>query len=263
MISREYTPHSPLDFNEKKSIKKKLSYTLYLRYNYVMLKVSKETIIVYSFSIVNEKEIIPKKVGLRIKELRKKRDLTQQKLGELAEIEHKHIQVLEGQKPSSARIDSIYSIARAFEMSLFDFFNHELFKSEPKPIAISKKGKNVLKASSNQGPPRKILFEDSYSFIVLAHPQISRGHLLLSLKRVIRDITELLPEEMYALGDMIRKATTYLSTEYRPDGYNIGFDIGEVAGQREDVFCIHIVPRFKGDSRNPLKTGMWNVLPDS
>lgn len=64
-------------------------------------------------------------IGHRIRTLRKKKKLTQEKLAELAGIEHKHIQLLESKKPSSARIDTLEKIARAFGMTLAEFFDFE------------------------------------------------------------------------------------------------------------------------------------------
>lgn len=50
----------------------------------------------------------------RLKELRKKHGLTQQKVAELAGVDYKHIQLLESKNPPAARIDTLEKIARAF-----------------------------------------------------------------------------------------------------------------------------------------------------
>ncbi len=60
----------------------------------------------------------------RLRELRKKQHLTQQRLAELAEIEYKHLQALESGKPPSPRLETIGKLAKALGVSpskLLDF----------------------------------------------------------------------------------------------------------------------------------------------
>lgn len=64
------------------------------------------------------------KLGLRIRQLRKKYKYTQEKLSELAEVDYKHIQLLEGKRPPAIKIDTLEKLAKAFNMSvskLLDF----------------------------------------------------------------------------------------------------------------------------------------------
>ncbi len=60
----------------------------------------------------------------RLRELRRKDKLTQQRLAELAGIEYKHLQALESGKPPSPRLETIEKLAHAFKVSpskLLDF----------------------------------------------------------------------------------------------------------------------------------------------
>jgi len=63
------------------------------------------------------------KVGLRLKQLRKKHGYTQEKLSELSGVDYKHIQLLEGKKPTCARIDTLEKLAKVFNISLSKFLN--------------------------------------------------------------------------------------------------------------------------------------------
>lgn len=58
------------------------------------------------------------KLGLRIRQLRKRYRYTQEKLSELSDIDYKHIQLLESKRPSAIKIDTIEKIAKAFNMSI-------------------------------------------------------------------------------------------------------------------------------------------------
>ena len=65
-----------------------------------------------------------RKLGQRIKELRKKNGLTQDGLAEKTGIDYKYIQKIEGKKPPAVRIDTIEKLAKAFKITcskLLDF----------------------------------------------------------------------------------------------------------------------------------------------
>lgn len=64
------------------------------------------------------------KLGLRMKQLRKKNSYTQEKLSELSDIDYKHIQLLESKRPPAAKIDTLEKLAKAFNIpisKLLDF----------------------------------------------------------------------------------------------------------------------------------------------
>lgn len=61
--------------------------------------------------------VIRLKLAGRLRELRKKNGLTQEKLSELSGIDYKHIQLLESKKAPAAKIDTIEKLAKAFRMS--------------------------------------------------------------------------------------------------------------------------------------------------
>ena len=56
--------------------------------------------------------------GKRLKSLRRKKKLTQEKLAGLADLEYKYIQRLEGKKPSSPTLNSLEKLAKAFDISI-------------------------------------------------------------------------------------------------------------------------------------------------
>lgn len=58
------------------------------------------------------------KLGKKIKELRKRRGYTQQKLSEMAEIDYKYLQKIEGKNPPNLKIETLEKLAKAFKVSL-------------------------------------------------------------------------------------------------------------------------------------------------
>lgn len=61
--------------------------------------------------------------GKHLKDLRKKRKITQEELAELAGLEYKYIQRLEGKKPSSPTLNTLEKLARAFNISISKLLN--------------------------------------------------------------------------------------------------------------------------------------------
>jgi transcriptional regulator with XRE-family HTH domain len=61
---------------------------------------------------------IARKLALRIRELRKKKGLTQEELSDLSGIDYKHIQLLESKNPPAAKLDTLEKLAKAFKTPL-------------------------------------------------------------------------------------------------------------------------------------------------
>ena len=84
-----------------------------------------------------------------------------------------------------------------------------------------------------------------------AYP-VSDGHVLLVSNRHCETYFDLSTEETTDLAKAIDDIKTYLDDKYHPDGYNIGCNCGEVAGQSIKHCHIHIIPRYAGDVEDPL-----------
>ena len=67
--------------------------------------------------------VIEKKLGKKIKELREKNRITQEKLAELSGIDYKHIQLLESKNPPAAKLNTIEKLAKAFKIKPSELIN--------------------------------------------------------------------------------------------------------------------------------------------
>ncbi|MFZ2886247.1 MAG: HIT family protein [Minisyncoccia bacterium] len=56
---------------------------------------------------------------------------------------------------------------------------------------------------------------------------------------------DLTDEELLACFGLLREVKEWLDKEYKPDGYNIGWNCGEVGGQSVMHAHMHVIPRFK------------------
>jgi len=99
-----------------------------------------------------------------------------------------------------------------------------------------------------QNRDRLLLFRDRMTVVLLNRFPYANGHLLAAPKRHVADITELTEEERASLFAMLSHATTILRRHLAPDGFNIGLNLGSVAGAGiADHLHFHIVPRWQDD----------------
>ena len=75
-----------------------------------------------------------------------------------------------------------------------------------------------------------------------------------------KDFFELTELEKKQLHITMEKAKQIIEQEYNPDGYNIGMNCGETAGQTVFHFHCHLIPRYKGDMEDP-RGGVRHVIP--
>ena len=94
-----------------------------------------------------------------------------------------------------------------------------------------------------------ILYRGRYSYIILNRYPYNNGHLMVVSNRHISSIIDLTDEELLEISKLIQICIKVLDDTMKPNGYNIGVNIGRAAGAGiEEHFHIHIVPRWTGDT---------------
>ncbi|MDX2382139.1 MAG: HIT domain-containing protein [Acidimicrobiia bacterium] len=92
----------------------------------------------------------------------------------------------------------------------------------------------------------------------------SSGHLLVVPYREVADLDGLTAEETTDLWATVADATRVLRTAYRPDGLNVGLNLGRPAGGSiPDHLHVHVVPRWTGDSNFMMAIGATQTVPES
>ncbi|TQE97529.1 MAG: HIT family protein, partial [Spiribacter salinus] len=89
---------------------------------------------------------------------------------------------------------------------------------------------------------------------------VSPGHALLIPRRHIAGWFDATPEEQQALTSALAQARSAIEESHQPDGYNIGINSGEAAGQTVHHLHVHLIPRYQGDSDDP-RGGVRHVIP--
>jgi diadenosine tetraphosphate (Ap4A) HIT family hydrolase len=112
----------------------------------------------------------------------------------------------------------------------------------------------------NDNQPRELIYESGTAFSFFDKYPVSLGHALVLPKRLISNYFDLSYKEQMACWMMVNKVKSHLQNKFNPDGFNIGINIQEAAGQSVLHCHIHIIPRYNGDMEVPLG-GVRCVIP--
>jgi len=94
-----------------------------------------------------------------------------------------------------------------------------------------------------------VILKAKYSTVLLNIFPYNNGHLMAAPRRHVRDTRQLNDVEMLDLYKTVDKAIVLLDKTLKPHGYNIGINLGKVAGAGiPGHLHIHIVPRWRGDT---------------
>lgn len=97
----------------------------------------------------------------------------------------------------------------------------------------------------------KIIYKDNDFFIMYDGFPTNPGHILIITNGSEKTYFDLSDSKKNKLNEMISKSKEIIESEFKPDGYNIGMNCGEVAGQTVMQFHCHLIPRYIGDVENP------------
>jgi diadenosine tetraphosphate (Ap4A) HIT family hydrolase len=89
---------------------------------------------------------------------------------------------------------------------------------------------------------------------------LSPGHCLAVPRRHQPDFLALTAEEQRAVWALVPAVRRRIEGDRRPDGYNIGVNVGEAAGQTIGHAHLHVIPRYRGDVADP-RGGIRLILP--
>lgn len=106
----------------------------------------------------------------------------------------------------------------------------------------------------------EILLENNFSYAIYDKFPVSKGHILIIPKQHNSNYFDLSLEEQKECLVLLNNAKKILDKEFKPDGYNIGININEDAGQTIWHAHIHLIPRYNGDVEEP-RGGVRGVIP--
>ena len=105
------------------------------------------------------------------------------------------------------------------------------------------------------------ILDNELVFAVFDKKPINKGHMLFITKRHVENFFDITREEREAIFELIDEAKPMLDQIYSPEGYNIGVNIGKVAGQSVMHVHVHLIPRYSGDTEAP-NCGVRSIIPE-
>ena len=109
-----------------------------------------------------------------------------------------------------------------------------------------------------------ILYRGKKNFLILNSYPYNPGHLMVAPYRHVANLEELTQEERNEHFAIVSHSVEVLRKEFTPGGFNIGINIGRVAGAGiEDHVHTHIIPRWQGDTNFVTVVSDLRVIPEA
>jgi len=112
--------------------------------------------------------------------------------------------------------------------------------------------------------PAHVVERGEHCFTILNTYPYAPGHVMVAPFRHVGTLDELTSEEMLELMRLARRTVGAQQTAMTPDGFNVGLNLGKVAGAGiADHLHLHVVPRWEGDSNFMPVVGHTRVIGQS
>jgi ATP adenylyltransferase len=119
------------------------------------------------------------------------------------------------------------------------------------------------KAAENKDRENLVVYRGKLNFVLLNLFPYTSGHLMVAPYEHVATLEQAQPDTLTDLMGLVRQAEKHLRTVYRPEGMNIGMNIGAVAGAGvAGHIHMHVLPRWTGDSNFMTTVGETRVLPE-
>jgi ATP adenylyltransferase len=119
------------------------------------------------------------------------------------------------------------------------------------------------KPCQNDDECNLILYRGSLNFVILNKFPYNPGHLMVAPYRHIATLEDMTDEELLDHFTIVRRCTKALRSVLTPAGFNIGINLGKIAGAGiSDHAHTHVVPRWSGDTNFMPVLADTRVLPE-
>ncbi|MBN8192974.1 HIT family protein [Bacillus sp. NTK074B] len=112
---------------------------------------------------------------------------------------------------------------------------------------------------------QNIVFENESCYFLQhnLHQDVLEGSGVIVPKNHHRNAFELTEKEWNDTYQLLQKAKTYLDTAYSPDGYTLGWNVGEVSNQFIFHCHLHVIPRYNDEPLAGKGVRYWLKQPEN
>ena len=119
------------------------------------------------------------------------------------------------------------------------------------------------KSKENEDKKNLILLRKNLCFVIMNLYPYNNGHIMIAPYRHFGNVTEANREESLEIFETMQDCVKILEKTFKPDGFNIGINLGRVAGAGiKDHVHLHIVPRWEGDTNFMPVLADVRVIPE-
>lgn len=119
-------------------------------------------------------------------------------------------------------------------------------------------------AQSSDDETNFVIARDRTCYALLNRYPYNGGHLMVVPYKRVADLNGLMDEELTDLWKLTRRCVNALTKEMKPEGFNIGINLGRIAGAGiEGHLHIHVVPRWNGDTNFMPVLASTRVVPQA
>ena len=119
-------------------------------------------------------------------------------------------------------------------------------------------------AQSSDDAGHHVIARDKTCYALLNNYPYNGGHLMIVPYKQVPDFAELTDGEMLDLMKLMRRCLAALNQVMKPDGFNVGVNLGKAAGAGiAEHLHIHVVPRWSGDTNFMPVIGQTSVVPQA
>jgi ATP adenylyltransferase len=113
------------------------------------------------------------------------------------------------------------------------------------------------------GPENLVLWRGKLAFVILNRYPYTSGHVMVVPYQHACQLTEIDSAARTEIMELAAFMTRVIQVSYKPQGFNVGFNIGEAAGAGiAGHIHMHIVPRWNGDTNFMSSVGLTRILPE-